>query len=78
MGSGRTIDLNSSRVRFTAEKSLAIGQGLDLDIDWPVLLTGGIQVEFRASGVGRTKQRNRNRPRNPATFFLDAVSGMSG
>jgi hypothetical protein len=39
-GSGRTIDLSSSGLSFTAGRPLVSGQKLDVSIDWPVLLDG--------------------------------------
>ncbi len=50
-GSGRTIDMSSSGLSFTADKPLSIGQRLDMSIDWPVLLDGGVQLQIVASGV---------------------------
>jgi len=51
MGSGRTIDLSRSGLRFTADGSLEIGQKLDVALDWPVLLDGGLQLQLHISGV---------------------------
>ena len=39
-GSGRTIDMSSSGLSFTADRPLSIGQKLDLSIDWLALLEG--------------------------------------
>jgi c-di-GMP-binding flagellar brake protein YcgR len=50
-GSGRTIDMSSSGLSFTADRPLSIGQRVDMSIDWPVLLDGGIQLQIVASGV---------------------------
>ena len=50
-GSGRTIDMSSSGLSFTADRPLSIGQKLDLSIDWPVLLDGDVQLQIVASGV---------------------------
>jgi hypothetical protein len=50
-GSGCTIDMSSSGLSFTADRPLSIGQRLDLSIDWPVLLNGGVQLQLVASGV---------------------------
>jgi hypothetical protein len=50
-GSGRTIDMSSSGLRFTADRSLATGQRLDVSIDWPVLLDGGVQLQLIVSGM---------------------------
>uniref|UniRef100_Q01TM3 Type IV pilus assembly PilZ n=1 Tax=Solibacter usitatus (strain Ellin6076) TaxID=234267 RepID=Q01TM3_SOLUE len=50
-GAGRTIDMSSSGLAFTADKPLSIGQTLDLSIDWPVQLDGGVQLQLVVSGV---------------------------
>ena len=50
-GFGRTIDMSSSGLSFTADTPLSIGQALDVSIDWPVLLDGGVQLQIVASGV---------------------------
>ena len=50
-GSGRTIDISSSGLSFTADRPLSVGQTLDVYIDWPVLLDGGVQLQIVASGV---------------------------
>ena len=48
IGSGRTIDMSSSGLSFTADTPLSI---LEVSIDWPVLLDGGVQLQIVASGV---------------------------
>jgi hypothetical protein len=50
-GSGRTIDMSSSGLSFTADKPLPVGQDLDLSIDWPARLHGDVQIQLMASGV---------------------------
>jgi hypothetical protein len=50
-GSGRTIDMSISGLSFTADRPLSIGQRLDLSIEWPVLLDGGVQLQLVTSGV---------------------------
>jgi hypothetical protein len=45
-GSGRTIDLGSSGISFTADRPLTVGQNLDISIDWPVPLTGGVRLQL--------------------------------
>jgi hypothetical protein len=50
-GSGRTIDLSSSGLSFTADRSLETGQKLDVSIDWPALLDGGVKLQLIVSGV---------------------------
>ena len=49
-GSGRTINLSSSGMSFTADGPLLIGQTLDLCLDWPVLLDGAIRLQLMMSG----------------------------
>ena len=50
-GSGRTIDMSISGLSFTADRPLSIGQRLDLSIEWPVVLDGGVQLQLVTSGV---------------------------
>ena len=49
--SGRIIDLSSSGLRFTAEGPLLAGLRIDVSIDWPALLDGGVPLQLIASGV---------------------------
>jgi hypothetical protein len=50
-GSGRTIDLSTSGLSFTADRPLSVGLRLDMSIEWPVLLDGGVQLQLVTSGV---------------------------
>ena len=50
-GFGRTIDVSSSGLSFTADTPLSIGQRLNVSIHWPVLFDGGVQLQIVASGV---------------------------
>jgi c-di-GMP-binding flagellar brake protein YcgR len=50
-GSGRTVDLSSSGLSFIADGPLSVGQRLDLAIDWPALLDGGVQLQLIMSGI---------------------------
>jgi len=50
-GCGHTIDLSSSGLRFAAESPLDPGLILDVAIDWPVLLDGGVPLQLIAAGV---------------------------
>jgi len=50
-GSGRTIDLSSSGLSLTADRPLLTGQKLEVSIDWPVLLGGGVQLQLIMSGT---------------------------
>ncbi len=55
-GFGRTIDLSSSGLSFTANTPLSAGRKLDVSIDWPVLLDGCIQLQLVMRGhVVRTE-----------------------
>ena len=50
-GLGRTIDMSSSGLRFQADRPLAVGLRLDVSIDWPVPLDGGVQLQLIVSGM---------------------------
>ncbi len=50
-GSGHTIYLSSSGLRFTADRPLLTGLSLDLTIDWPTRLGGGVQLQLIATCV---------------------------
>ncbi|MGB9456372.1 MAG: response regulator [Bryobacteraceae bacterium] len=50
-GSGRTIDLSSSGLSFTADGPLLTGQLLEVSIDWPALRDGGVRIQLIISGV---------------------------
>jgi hypothetical protein len=50
-GCGRTIDLSSSGLRFAAQRPLEPGLRLDVAIEWPVLLDGGVHLQLIAAGV---------------------------
>jgi len=50
-GSGHTINLSSSGLSFIADRSLSVGQMLEVAIDWPALLDGGVQLQLIMSGV---------------------------
>jgi hypothetical protein len=50
-GSGRTIDMSSSGLSFTADRPLLVGQKLDVSIDWPARLDGDVQLQLVVSGV---------------------------
>jgi hypothetical protein len=49
-GAGRTVDLSSSGLRFATQGPLEPGIKLDVAIDWPVLLNGGVQLQLVAKG----------------------------
>jgi hypothetical protein len=50
-GSGRMIDMSSSGLRFTADRPLLARLRLDVSVDWPALLEGGIPLQLIATGV---------------------------
>jgi hypothetical protein len=50
-GSGRSIDLSSSGMTFTADRPLRTGQRLEVSIDWPVLLGGFVKLQLMMLGV---------------------------
>jgi len=49
--SGLTIDLSSSGLSFTSDRLLMIGQKLQVSIEWPVPLDGGVKIQLIMSGV---------------------------
>jgi hypothetical protein len=49
-GSGRTVDLSSSGLRFAAQKPLQAGLILEVAIDWPVQLDSGVHLQLIATG----------------------------
>ena len=48
--SGRTIDLSSSGLSFTADRPLSTGRKFEISIDWPVLLDGCVQLQLVMRG----------------------------
>jgi len=50
-GSGRTTDLSSSGLGFTADRRLLIGQTVTVSIEWPVPLDRGLQLQLIMAGV---------------------------
>src|ERR1039457_1753509 len=50
-GSGRSIDLSSSGLSFTADALPPTGQRLEVAIDWPVLLDGAVRLQLVMSGL---------------------------
>jgi PilZ domain len=49
-GTGRTIDVSSSGVRFDAGRHLPEGLNVELSISWPVLLRNVAQMQLVATG----------------------------
>jgi hypothetical protein len=50
-GSGRTIDISSTGLCFTADGPLRTGMALDVSVDWPVPLDGGVHLQLIVSGL---------------------------
>jgi len=50
-GSGRTADVSSAALRFTAERPLANGLGMEIVVDWPTLLDGRVPLQLIATGL---------------------------
>lgn len=50
IGSGRTIDLSSSGIRFEAGRNLPVGLKVQLSISWPVLLHGASPLQLAVDG----------------------------
>jgi hypothetical protein len=50
-GTGRTIDLSSSGLAFTADKPIPVGAKVDVSIDWPAMLDGGVQLQLTMAGL---------------------------
>jgi hypothetical protein len=54
-GCGRTIELGSSAMSFSADRPLATGQWIDVFIEWPAPLADGVALQLIVSGtVART------------------------
>jgi hypothetical protein len=51
VGTGRTIDMSSSGLRFTTDRPLMIGHRIVANIDWPAVLNGDIKLQLVISGV---------------------------
>ncbi len=50
-GAGRTTDLSSSGVRFTAQAPIALGQRVRLLVDWPALFDDRVQLQLVVEGI---------------------------
>ncbi len=54
-GTGQTIDISSSALRFRAARPLAVGVRVEVAIDWPPRLHGTIPLQLVVTGtVNRT------------------------
>ena len=49
-GLSRIIELSSEGLSFAAERPLPIGQKVEVSIDWPVSLDGGVPLQLSMSG----------------------------
>ena len=50
-GRSRTVDVSSAALRFTAERPLANGLGMEIVIDWPTMLDGRVPLQLIATGI---------------------------
>jgi len=50
-GSGRIVNFSSSGLRFVADKLLQPGVGIELAVNWPSVLDGGVRLQLIASGT---------------------------
>jgi len=56
-GFGRTIELSSGALTFAADEPLESGDKLEVTIDWPALLDGGVRLQLVMTGkIVRTYQ----------------------
>ena len=51
VGAGRTLNVSSGGVLFTATPELSVGMTLELTIEWPVLLEGTVPLQMRVFGT---------------------------
>ena len=51
VGTGRTVDLSSGGILFRAEKSLPLGERIELSIAWPVLVDNFPRLQLIVSGM---------------------------
>jgi hypothetical protein len=85
-GSGKTIAISSSIVRFAARRPLSSGQTIDIDIDWPVLAGGSIRLQLvvkgeivRVRGTEITVKICRHAfKRRPRELFFPLAGGPQG
>jgi hypothetical protein len=50
-GTGQTIDVSTSGVRFESQAPIAAGRHVRLLVDWPILLHGGVQLQLVVEGM---------------------------
>src|SRR6188474_1714040 len=51
VGTGKTIDLSSGGILFRAEKSLPLGERVELCIGWPMLVDNFPRLQLIVSGI---------------------------
>ena len=49
-GQGRTLNFSSDGVLFESDVALPLGTGIELSIQWPVLLRGQVGLALHATG----------------------------
>jgi hypothetical protein len=49
-GEGKTLHISSKELLFTANESFAVGQCLQVSLDWPARLENGIPLRLVVSG----------------------------
>jgi len=58
MGSGKTLNISSRQVQFTADRSLGVGAPVRLSIAWPALLNGNCPLQLVVCGcIVRSEQK---------------------
>ncbi len=50
LGTGKTVDISSSGIRFTTESPLQTGRRLELSVSWPAQLNNGCPLKLVALG----------------------------
>ena len=51
VGAGRTLNVSSAGILFTAQHELPVGMTLELTIQWPVLLENSLPLQVRLFGT---------------------------
>jgi hypothetical protein len=49
-GKGRTINISSSGLTLTADKPVAVGDSIEVRIEWPIPLRGGCPLQLALHG----------------------------
>ena len=50
IGSGKTLNIGSGGILFTAEGRLPVGRMIEISVNWPARLGGGCPLKFVATG----------------------------